>query len=165
MSKIDNWDVKNAEEFARKWVNARCASLPRPSLTLPKLISVQGSEASMKQAIDNQLSRGRPAGISMCANIFTGPSSSNYSGVNERSSEHYYCNQQFCDCRPHAVVVVGRKMLNGKCHFIIRNSWGAECGGYSEAQRRAGQCDADRGEISVPADYLMRNTIDANYFE
>ena len=36
------------------------------------------------------------------------------------------------DCNKHFLLVIGQKEINGKCRFLIRNSWGTDNDGYSD---------------------------------
>lgn len=50
----------------------------------------------------------------------------------------------------HAVCVVGYKPINGKLHFIVRNSWGRDW--------------ADKGYFYMPSDYLMNPQLSSDFW-
>jgi len=35
------------------------------------------------------------------------------------------------NCQPHAALIIGRRVKNGTCQFLVRNSWGTSCCPYS----------------------------------
>jgi hypothetical protein len=56
------------------------------------------------------------------------------------------------DCRFHASIVVGKRQKNGSCQFLIRNSWGTDCGAYAK------NWECEKGQIWIDADALLENT-------
>jgi hypothetical protein len=59
----------------------------------------------------------------------------------------------------HEMIVVGQKPgRNGKCQFIIRNSWGRGCGYYNEPY--ASSCDPSKGTFLMDEDTLRANLQD-----
>ncbi len=60
---------------------------------------------------------------------------------------------------PHEMVIIGRKPgRNGKCQYIIRNSWGRGCGFYKE--EFADTCDASKGTFVMDEDQLQASIAD-----
>lgn len=47
----------------------------------------------------------------------------------------------------HSSVIAGRKMLNGSCHYFLRNSWGKDCSIYTGSFK--GRCDRNAGGVWV----------------
>ena len=59
----------------------------------------------------------------------------------------------------HEMIVVGQKPgRNGKCQYIIRNSWGRGCSYYNEPY--ASSCDASKGTFLMDEDTLRANLQD-----
>lgn len=59
----------------------------------------------------------------------------------------------------HEMIVVGQKPgRNGKCQFIIRNSWGRGCSYYNEPY--ASSCDPSKGTFLMDEDTLRANLQD-----
>jgi hypothetical protein len=73
--------------------------------------------------IDQQLERGSPAGISYCSSILKNKSYLGRISFQQDSKKSFWKTQT--ECGKHASVVIGRKTdHSGKCHYLIRNSWG-----------------------------------------
>jgi hypothetical protein len=61
-------------------------------------------------------------------------------------------------CGGHAALLIGRREVNGKCQFLLRNSWGTECDHYPPELQN--QCEPGKGNIWVDADVLTKNTLE-----
>jgi len=61
-------------------------------------------------------------------------------------------------CGGHAAVVIGKRPMNGKCQFLLRNSWGTECDHYSPDIQS--QCERGKGNVWVDAETLTKNTLE-----
>lgn len=90
-----------------------------------------------RRAIDTALGQGRIAGISY-RNFLQGTD-----GLHGR----------------HASSIVGRKMINGECQYMIRNSWGLSCEPYHEPYKS--RCRA--GHVWVTEKELMANVFAVDY--
>ena len=33
-------------------------------------------------------------------------------------------------CGNHASIIIGKKKIGGKCHYLVRNTWGKDCSKY-----------------------------------
>jgi len=62
------------------------------------------------------------------------------------------------DCGIHESAVIGRKMINGKCHFKIRNS-------YGDDEHIGLPWESDKGNIWLEADALTNNMGSLTYLE
>lgn len=60
----------------------------------------------------------------------------------------------------HAMTIVGRRVnpKNGKCEYIVRNSWGPECS-------RKYKVKCEDGNLFIPADELQNATYRSTYIE
>ena len=56
-----------------------------------------------------------PAAITYCSNIWTDPSFKNFSDRKDDSKK----------CDVHASLVVGKKVYQNSCHYLVRNTWGS----------------------------------------
>lgn len=65
------------------------------------------------------------------------------------------------ECGAHAVVITGRKLIDGKCHYQIRNSWGSGKRANPELRYNG----APGSSVWVPAYLLLQNTFQAAAFE
>ncbi len=83
--------------------------------------------------IDEQLSTGKIAGIGYSSSVLKNPAPPPNRGG-------------------HMSTIVGRRMRNGKCEYLLRNSWGRNCGGYIYP--------CEEGNIWVPKERLKEATGD-----
>lgn len=93
----------------------------------------------------NILSRpgAQPLGIGFCSNILT----TNNTFINPSSNPS--------TCGPHAAVLAGVRCVGGQRQFLLRNSWGKNCGQNLSLRHRS-NCDK-RGNVWVDANSLMRS--------
>lgn len=162
---MDNWMFDDANQLAQAWVLKRCHQQGANKVVkLPKLNTFPAVfSGSFFSTINNQLDKKKPVGVSICATQLRNPNS-NYSGV-VSPGKNYSCTTQRCGCSPHAMVIVGRKKLNnGMCGYILKNSWGPGCSGYHEAFQENGLCDPATGNVIVPHDFLEQNIMTVNHF-
>lgn len=73
-----------------------------------------------------------PVGIDLCSNILTSKSYRGYADGGKLKA----------DCRPHAVLVIGKRFGRQGCEYLIRNSWGSGYSGYA--------WPVDQGDVWVP---------------
>lgn len=69
------------------------------------------------------------------------------------------------DSGPHALhssLIIGRKIIDGKCFYQVRNSWGPSCDGYKEDETV--RCEHG-GAIYVEEDALMKNIMGIQYLK
>lgn len=68
-----------------------------------------------------------------------------------------YCGNSLVDgdkgkeCTDHAVLVMGKRLRLGQRQFLLRNSWGMQCGGHTRWE-----CD-QKGNVWVSADAVAKN--------
>lgn len=79
-----------------------------------------GTDGTFNTAMENTLSEGKPAALSLCANLFNIP---NFKGITSGPKRDFIRGK---DCESHAVVLTGMKRFNGECRVLIRNSWGSD---------------------------------------
>ncbi len=68
----------------------------------------------------------QPIGVGFCSDLFNhapGFRGAENSIVGYRSLP--------ASCGPHSALVTGRRSVNGKCQFLVRNSWGNYCNGMT----------------------------------
>jgi hypothetical protein len=82
----------------------------------------------------------QPVGISFCSRMLTGASAF----ISPASSQ----------CDNHAAVLAGQRCRGGRRQFLLRNSWGNDCG--QVAARHRPNCDG-RGNVWVDGENLMRS--------
>ncbi|MBX3019382.1 MAG: hypothetical protein KF767_15960 [Bdellovibrionaceae bacterium] len=88
----------------------------------------------MREALDSALNQGRIAGIGYDS-FFKKPAGA------------------------HASSIIGRRIINGECHYRIRNSWGLSCKGYDAPYDK--QCQM--GEIWVKEKELLPHVFSVDY--
>lgn len=88
----------------------------------------------MREALDSALNQGRIAGIAYDS-FFKKPEGA------------------------HASSIIARRIINGECHYRIRNSWGLSCKGYDAPYDQ--QCQ--RGEIWVKESALLPKIFSVDY--
>lgn len=69
------------------------------------------------------------------------------------------------DSGPHALhssTIIGRKLINGKCFYQVRNSWGPSCNGYKKDPTV--RCEHG-GSIYVEENALMENIMGIQYLQ
>jgi hypothetical protein len=62
-----------------------------------------------------------PVGIDLCANVLTQKAYRGYAAYGKLKT----------DCKPHAVLVIGKRLGRAGCEYLIRNSWGYSYSGYA----------------------------------
>lgn len=80
-----------------------------------------------------------PVGLDVCANVLTQKSYRGYASYGKLKS----------DCKPHAVLVIGKRFGRAGCEYLIRNSWGAGYPGYA--------WPVDAGDVWVTESALTGN--------
>lgn len=88
-----------------------------------------GTDSDFIKGIDKILDKKNPVSTSLCSEAFGKKAGDKkFNGFSPPLKKGAFGNSLGRDCSPHAVVTVGRKKFNGKCHYLIRNSWGADWG-------------------------------------
>ncbi|MBI3555014.1 MAG: hypothetical protein HY074_01970 [Deltaproteobacteria bacterium] len=86
----------------------------------------------------------QPIAVKTCSNIMT--QGKNYRGVNDDGT--------FApDCKKHFLLIIGQKEIDGKCRFLMRNSWGSDEDGYSEDWQ-----PPEHGNLWIDEDSMAANT-------
>ena len=111
--------IISTREFMEKLILRACftnstyVSFPKPKFT-GKFFQAEKTSVHIAQVLDTNDS---PVEISYCANALYNPS---YGGIVRTNNNP----QKRADCQPHSSVIVGKKLVNNQCHFLLRNSWG-----------------------------------------
>lgn len=122
-------------------VDAECSGRRLP----PYSIQLHVDYSSDLKAIDQQLSRGNIVGISYNPSIAYGDLA--------------------LDGR-HLSTVVGRRLKDGKCQYLVRNTWGPECKIFIHqgTVSNIAECDKkDPGNYWVDASVLRHSLYDSEY--
>jgi hypothetical protein len=112
-------------------------ALPDPKFLFQPDVSAD----EVSQQLQNILSLGTPVGINFCANVVTDP---------QHQGRMSADNKWICkDSKNHSAIVVGRKYMDGKCSYLVRDTG---CDGYSEDPSRC-----DRGQYWLDTTLLTQN--------
>lgn len=88
--------------------------LPRAQL----LFQPKASSQDIQERLQNLLSSQIPVGINYCANVVTDPAHTGH-----WDGKRWLCEEN----KNHSAIVIGRKWMEGKCQYLIRDSG---CEGY-----------------------------------
>jgi hypothetical protein len=113
--------------------------------------------------LEKSLASGVPVTIGLCMGIFHGPKSTgNPNACNEaaaaapRGGDAAF--NAFMQPGMHTVTVVGAQVRDGKCQYLIRNSWGPNCAGFAGCNRGDGTQWLDAADIKkaiVETSYIV----------
>ena len=144
---------KTCEKHSKK------INIPDYEVMLPSVIigdNLEEGEKAIKQDIHKRLNskNPQPIGMGFCSSSLT---QSNYVGVLSRNItkaalsfgllEKYPKIKD--DCNLHGSIIIGRKEIAGKCHFLVRNTWGTTCFSY--------KWPCENGNVWVDEDVLSKN--------
>lgn len=106
---------------------------------------------SALQLLNRPKNKNTPLGITYCLNLLT---KRNYVGLNDN-------NEKMNHCSPHVSLIVGKRVRNFYCEFLVRNTWGNYCDKYDWECLK----DEKGNELGVwiDANMLMRNTLGIYY--
>ena len=99
----------------------------------------------------------QPIGIGYCSSVLS------YS--NSRMSyddwEEIGASNRSKECGPHTSLIIGQRPRNGRCEYLVRNSWGTDISRYSKNW----QPDRDSkgrptGNVWIDSEALVRNTFE-----
>ena len=95
--------------------DAQKVSTSSPRFLLPKT----DAEVSptLNEVLDDYKS---PIAISYCSQALYDPS---YVGIARKDKSPYVDMKS--DCSPHDSLIVGKKKIEGQCHYLLRNTWGS----------------------------------------
>jgi|GEM_PF-6427605 len=119
---------------------------------------------SMGNLIGNGLreKNAQPFSVGFCANILTDQSAGpDYRGITRSGGEAALSNS----CERHAMLVIGSRECttpDGKTvkQFLMRNSWGADCNGYSrrwECDKKDPDSNLGTGSVWMDQDPVLQN--------
>lgn len=118
----------------------------------------------LHELLDQPLNQSFPIGIEYCSGILEHPGKSfiidrkfgenvDYLNTPERSLN------LGSGCGYHASVIIGReKKEDGKCYFLIQNSWGASCNYYADPSL------CENGKIWVEENEISKNILRVSHF-
>lgn len=94
---------------------AQAVSISAPRFVLPK------TDADVAPHFEKILNDYKsPIAISFCSRVLSEPS---YVGLTRLDKNPYVDVQS--NCSPHDALIVGKKKIDGQCHYLLRNTWGS----------------------------------------
>ena len=132
-------------ELFKKTCETRRIDIPRATMKAHQLPSISKRESVLTSLLLNRLNRTnpQPVGIMYCTNIRTNKKTFGISNSNIVDKEK--CGDL------HASIVIGKRInkKNGKCEFLVRDSFGTSCHPYD--------WPCENGQFWVEASALTRN--------
>jgi len=131
---------------------SKCLSQPILVGNLPEAkLSRQFTTEALRARLDSTLKDGFPMALSIASTVFSRPSDrcievDTKSNLREvKLTKHHKCRaagkgKHF----KHAIVVAGQKKVNGKCHLLVRNSWGSAWGPKNEETGKPFHCACEQ---------------------
>ncbi len=99
----------------------------------PKNIMIRKDNVeSMKKHLRTLLNRkdAQPVGVGYCSEFLK---NKRYVGTKPHGQPSYAGQMVTRDpktCGGHASIIIGQKKIGGRCHYLIRNTWGKDCSKY-----------------------------------
>lgn len=130
----------------------------------PKEIKLRkGNKKAVQNHIRQLLNKrdAEPLGVGYCSTFLK---DKNYRGTKVHENPGYggqIVTRDTKSCGGHASIIMGKKEIGGKCHYLIRNSWGTKCDKYDWTCRYNAKKEAVG--IYVSEDALFRNVTNFHY--
>ena len=130
----------------------------------PKKISLRkGNKKAVQKHLKVLLNKrdAEPIGLGYCSTFLK---DKNYVRTKVHADPSYggqIVNRDGKSCGGHASIIMGKKEIGGKCHYLIRNSWGTSCDSYDWTCKYNAKKEAVG--IYVSEDALFRNVINFHY--
>ena len=99
----------------------------------PKSIAIrEGNLEGMKKHLRSLLNErnAQPIGVGYCSEFLK---KKRYVGTKVHENKNYGGQMVTRDpnsCGNHASIIIGKKKINGRCHYLLRNTWGKDCSKY-----------------------------------
>lgn len=108
------------------------------------------------------MKKAQPIAISYCSKMLR---DKNYKGTVVHPDKSFGGQKvpKSKDCGPHASVIIGKKKIEGKCNYLIRNTWGSGCDQYDWKCKMNAYGEAVG--IWVPEDALFSNLMSYTFFD
>ncbi|MBD64576.1 MAG: hypothetical protein CME62_05190 [Halobacteriovoraceae bacterium] len=102
--------------------------------------------------VDARLNAGHPVSFNYCKDVIHDP---NYRGITA-----VYPQTEFaCRSSYHASIIMGSRQRNGRCEYLVRNSYGSSCHAYENIW------DCENGDTWIEREALMSNTDRMSWLE
>ena len=110
-----------------------------------RLVSPTNSFATFKYTIQKRLEAAspQPLSISYCSSILKSGAVTNL------------VDNTFDECGPHVSVLVGQRQVQGKVSYLLQNTWGTGCSGYSSKW----ECFPNQGALWVDGEILHASSV------
>jgi hypothetical protein len=120
LATLEENPMKNSVQTVFQITQNACQGVSKYSVSLPSIKMYNSKFLKNKKDYDFFLRRRldkneSPISISYCSNIWKDP---HYSGMT-------FDRKLKKDCKYHESLIVGKKVIGGSCHFLVRNTWGS----------------------------------------
>lgn len=162
---LDNFSRDNyMKDFAKLICKNKTVKPKRPPACISDRRIIHGGKekSNSYKAKINSLLEAKGAGpiaVGYCGDLLT--NGKNYRGY--KSNFFGLTSTDVFDCGLHESLVIGRKMIGGKCYFKIRNSWGKN-GSYHKDWSGLKEHSRD-GNVWLDADALTENMGSMSYLK
>ena len=143
--KSSKFTNRDGQFFLRSYLRDYCKKNQGESKLspMPELENLLGPREKMQKEISESLEKNTPLGVEFCSMILTHSWRGNlvygdsYKGTTIKENCGSVRNQ--VSCKPHASVITAQKnyydpfLKKWQCFYKMKNSWGAECGGYHKS--------------------------------
>lgn len=170
MPELLNIGIMSSRRVIGSLVLNECKKITKLSVPNPVRKSPDTDEEYVK-ILQTQIAKGAPTTISYCANVLKNP---NYDGITNR---FWDSRNTVKDCGNHESIIVGKKVIDNQCHFLLRNSWGTGFGSATKSwkclckNKKTGayldNCERSKhnnGQYTVEACWVSSSAISKNTY-
>jgi len=126
MPELLNIGIMSSERVVGSLVLNECKKITK--LNIPNPIREEPKkDEDYARILKARLNKNAPVTISYCAKVLYDPK---YDGL---SDSFWSSRNTASECGRHESLIVGKKMVNNQCHFLLRNSWGAGFGSSTKS--------------------------------
>jgi hypothetical protein len=133
-------------------------NLPDPKNITIRKKNIPAIKSHMRELLNKK--RAQPIGVGYCSKFLN---NKNYIGtVANPKYNGQMTTRDVKTCGNHASIIIGKRNIGGKCHYLLRNTWGDECDydwkcRYNAKKQAIG--------IWVPEDALFKNLTNITWLE
>ena len=121
---LKDLDVPFKTYIAQMFNECESERVSMDELNLKVTKKVSGTNLEMVKAIDRLLDKKSPPNLVLCAEILQSKPKHRGLIINGSKRDFVMKNNER-DCGTHGVLATGRRKINNRCEYLIRNSWGS----------------------------------------
>lgn len=142
LTEFMNWEKitksSSMDDFYVNYFNSLCKREP-----VAVMVNCYEEKVPKASTVDEWLSEGYPLGIRYCSTVL---GNRNYKSPTKPIEDDKSCNN-------HASMIVGTsKDSQGRCTYVVRNSWGKGCLNYDK------DYDCKDGNVYIPKNIILNQT-------